>query len=105
MAYVQQRNVDSLVRQATEQAKRGDAVLAGRTLQLARSMTQRIGNQGMTVALGAAEDELRRSGTISASTAKTIKIGARTQTVKPGGPDDLAGRIPSEEEIRRLTGA
>jgi Ca-activated chloride channel family protein len=104
MGYVQQRNVDHLVRQATEQAK-SNPEQAAKTLQLARSMTQRLGNRGMTQALGRAEDELKSRGTIAVGTVKTIKLGARTQTMKAAGPDDVAENLPSEEEIRRLTGA
>lgn len=104
MGYVQQRNVDSLIRQATEQAAT-DPQRAARTLQTARSMTQRLGNHGMTVALGQAEDELRGRGTIAVGTRKTIKLGARTQTMKVGQADDVPRDVPSHEEIRRLTGA
>lgn len=104
MGYVQQRNVNNLVRQATEQARKNPEQ-AAKTLQLARSMTQRLGNRGMTLALGNAEEELKSTGTIAIGTAKTIKLGARTQTMKPGGPDEASESLPSEEEIRRLTGA
>ena len=104
MGYVQQRNVDNLVRQATEQAQTNPEQ-AAKTLQIARSMTQRLGNRGMTVALGKAEDELRSNRTISVGTRKTIKLGARTQTMKVGSADDAPQNIPSQEEIRRLTGA
>ena len=75
------------------------------TLQVARAMTQRLGNRGMTVALGKAQDELRSGRTISIGTRKTIKLGARTQTMKVGTPDDVPQNVPSQEEIRRLTGA
>ena len=104
MGYVQQRNVDNLVRQATEQAKTNPEQ-AAKTLQVARSMTQRLGNGGMTLALGRAVDELRSNGTIKVGTVKTIKLGARTQTMKAGGPDAPPDAIPSDEEIRKLTGA
>jgi len=104
MGYVQQRNVDNLVRQATEQAKTNPEQ-AARTLQVARSMTQRLGNAGMTQALGRAVDELRGNGTITIGTVKTIKLGARTQTMKAGGLDAMPDNIPSEEEIRKITGA
>jgi Ca-activated chloride channel homolog len=105
MGYVQQRNVDNLVRQATEQA-RTNPEQAAKTLQVARSMTQRLGNRGMTVALGKAEEELRSNRTISVGTRKTIKLGARTQTMKVGPADDAApDDVPSQEDIRRLTGA
>jgi Ca-activated chloride channel homolog len=106
MGYVQQRNVDYLVRQAAEEAER-DPERARKTLQVARNMTQRLGNRGMTVALGKAEEELKSNRTISVGTRKTIKLGARTQTMKVGGPDDnvVPTNVPSQEEIRRLTGA
>jgi Ca-activated chloride channel homolog len=104
MGYVQQRNVDNLVRQATEQA-RTNPEQAAKTLQLARSMTQRLGNHGMTRALGQAADELRGNRTISVGTRKTIKLGARTQTMKVGPADESPENVPSQEEIRRLTGA
>jgi Ca-activated chloride channel homolog len=104
MGYVQQRNVDNLVRQATARAATNPQQ-AARTLQVARSMTQRLGNRGMTVALARAEEELRGSGTISVGTRKTIKVGARTQTMKGDGPDATPQNVPSQDEIRRLTGA
>jgi Ca-activated chloride channel family protein len=59
----------------------------------------------MTMALGQAEDELKSGGTIRLGTVKTIKLGARTHTMKVGSPDELGDEIPSEEEIRKLTGA
>jgi len=104
MGYVQQRNVDNLVRQATQQAETNPEQ-AAKTLRIARSMTQRLGNRGMTVALGKAEDELRSGGTIAIGTRKTIKLGARTQTMKVGPGDDMPQNVPSQDEIRRLTGA
>jgi Ca-activated chloride channel family protein len=56
----------------------------------------------MTRALDQAVGELKSSKTISLGTAKTIKIGAKTQVLKqgPGGGD-----LPSDEEIRKITGA
>jgi Ca-activated chloride channel homolog len=104
MGYIQQRNVDNLVRQATQQAETNPEQ-AAKTLRVARSMTQRLGNRGMTVALGQAEDELRSRGTIAIGTRKTIKLGARTQTMKVGPGDDVPQNVPSQDEIRRLTGA
>ena len=104
MGYVQQRNIDSLVRQATQQAETHPEQ-AAKTLRIARSMTQRLGNRGMTVALGNAEEELRSGGTIAIGTRKTIKLGARTQTMKVGPNDETPQNIPSQDEIRRLTGA
>jgi Ca-activated chloride channel family protein len=103
MGYVQQRNVDALVRQATEQAKTNPEQ-ARKTLQVARSMTQRLGNRSMTQALGQAEEELKTSGTLAVGTRKTIKLGARSATVKAAGPDQVLEDLPSEEEIKRITG-
>jgi Ca-activated chloride channel family protein len=103
MGYVQQRNVDGLVRQAAEQAKR-DPARAAKTLQLARSITERLVNRPMTAALGRAQEELQQGGTLAPGTLKTIKLGARTQTMKVSSPDRDPD-VPSEEEIRRLTGA
>jgi Ca-activated chloride channel family protein len=104
MGYVQQRNVESLVRLATQQADTNPEQ-ASKTLRVAKSMTQRLGNHGMTIALGKAEDELRSRGTIAIGTRKTIKLGARTQTMKVGPNDETPQNIPSPDEIRRLTGA
>ena len=96
--------IGSMCAPATAQAA-SDPHQAARTLQVARGMTQRLGNRAMTVALARAEEELRGNGTISAGTRKTIKVGARTQTMKVGGPDTTPQNVPSQEEIRRLTGA
>jgi Ca-activated chloride channel homolog len=101
--YVQQRNVDNLVRQATELAS-ADPERALKTLELARLTTQRFGNAAMTIALDHAQDELRRTGTITPATSKTIKLGARTQTVRLGNADSPAS-IPTQQEIRQITGA
>ena len=65
----------------------------------ARAMTQRLGNGAMTQALDRAIGELGSSKTISLGTAKTLKIGAKTQTLS----SDAA--LPSDEDIRRMTGA
>ncbi|WP_337867622.1 VWA domain-containing protein [Meiothermus sp.] len=105
MQWVQQRNIEMLVKQATQEA-RTDPAKAAKTLELARNMTIKLGNTAMTRALDQAVGELKSSKTISIGTAKTIKIGAKTQVLKqepevaPGGSD-----LPSDEEIRKMTGA
>ncbi|MBB6098648.1 Ca-activated chloride channel family protein [Deinobacterium chartae] len=99
MQWVQQRNIENLVAQATREARQ-DPVQAQKTLQLARAMTQRLGNGAMTVALDRAINELEGGQSMSAATAKTLKIGAKTQTLRSG-----EGSLPSDDEIRRLTGA
>lgn len=99
MQWVQQRNVEGLVAQATREAQTNPQQ-AQKTLELARTMTQRLGNGAMTLALDRALGELGSTKTISLGTAKTLKIGAKTQTIKVGGHD-----LPSDEDIRKMSGA
>lgn len=102
LGYVQQKNVDRMVHDAVSQST-VDAGRARQTLQVARGMTQRVGNSAMTRMLDGALDELNKTGTISAGTRKTVALGGRTRTVKTGS-SPMDG-VPSEEEIRKLTGA
>ena len=74
------------------------------TLQAAVGVTQRIGNAAMTRILQNAVNELNQSGTISVGTRKTVALGGRTKTVKTGATVPLEG-VPSDEEIRKMTGA
>jgi Ca-activated chloride channel homolog len=108
MGYVQQRNLEGLVKQAADEAK-SNPQQAAKTIEIARAMTVRLGNTAMTQALDQAKTELETNKTIQAGTAKTIKIGAKTQTIKvggDGGPDaSSTSGLPSDEEIRRITGA
>jgi Ca-activated chloride channel homolog len=99
MQWVQQRNIEMLVMQATREAVNNPEA-AAKTLEQARSMTVRLGNSAMTQALDSAIGELSGSKTISLGTAKTLRLGSKTQTLQ--GND---GSIPSDEEIRRITGA
>jgi Ca-activated chloride channel homolog len=103
LGYVQQTNVDRMAQEAVRQAT-VDAGGARRTLQLAVGMTRRLGNAAMTQMLETALDELNKTGTISAGTRKTVALGGKTKTIKTGGTQTLEG-VPSEEEIRRATGA
>lgn len=98
MQWVQQRNIEMLVMQATKEAARNPEQ-AAKTLEQARNMTVRLGNSAMTQALDQAIGELSGSKTISLGTTKTLRLGAKTQTLQ--GDSD----IPSDEEIRRITGA
>ena len=100
MRWVQQRNIEGLIHQATQQAE-SDPAGAQKTMELARAMTVRLGNGVMTQALDRAISELEGGKTVSVATAKTLKIGAKTQTLRAGGSSDL----PSDEDIRRMTGA
>jgi Ca-activated chloride channel family protein len=102
LGYVQQKNVDRMVQDAMRHAT-VDAGRARQTLQVAVGMTQRVGNAGMTRMLQNALDELNKTGTISMNTRKTVALGGRTKTVKTGAAP-LEG-LPSQAEIRRLTGA
>lgn len=102
MGYVQQRNVEGLIKQATIEA-RSDPEKARKTIELAKSMTQKLGNTTMTRVLENASSELATSKTISASTAKTMRIGAKTQTVKIGEGGSGSGSL-TEDEIRKITG-
>jgi Ca-activated chloride channel family protein len=102
LGYVQQKNVDHLIQKAVGEATI-NAGQARQTLQVALGMTQRIGNAAMTKVLQNALDELNKSGTISVGTRKTMALGGRTRTVKTGSPVPQDG-LPSEEDIRKVTG-
>ena len=102
LGYVQQKNVDSLIQRAMGQVT-VNAGQAKQTLQVALGMTQRIGNAAMTRILESTMEELNKNGTISAGTRKTVALGGRTKTVKTGSAIPLED-MPSEEEIRKVTG-
>ncbi|RJF71280.1 VWA domain-containing protein [Deinococcus cavernae] len=106
MQWVQQRNIEGLVAQATREAQ-SNPQQAAKTLELARSMTQRLGNGAMTQVLDRAIGELGSSKTISLGTAKTMRLGAKTQVLRSGPetPGSTDGALPSDEEIRKMTGA
>ena len=55
----------------------------------------------MTKVLDKALDELQTNKTISLGTAKTMRMGSKTQTLRATESEAL----PSSEEIRKLTGA
>jgi len=100
MRFVQMRNVEALVLRAQQEAVSNPAQ-AMKTMELARSMTQRLGNHAMTRSLDSAITELRSNKTISPGTSKTLRIGSKTQVLKPEQP----GGLPSDDDIRRITGA
>jgi Ca-activated chloride channel family protein len=102
--YVQQKNVDNLVVQATRLLAQGKTQEARQTLQLALQTTQRLNNPGQTRLLQNALEELNRTGTISENTRRTLRAGGRTMTVKSGKTEPLEMGM-SEEEIRKATGA
>lgn len=100
MQWVQQRNVESIVKRAAQEALE-DPAAAAKTLQVAQNLTRKLGNSVMTQVLDRALDELNTSKTISLGTAKTMKMGSKTQTLKAKGQEAL----PPSDEIRKLTGA
>lgn len=102
LGYVQQRNADRMVQEAVKQMP-NDLPQARRTLSGAVKLTQRSGNAEVTKMLQDALDEFDQTGAISPSTRKTITLSGRTRTIKTqavGQSDD----VPSEENIRRMTG-
>jgi Ca-activated chloride channel family protein len=100
MDYVQQCNISNFVDQAIRIAEK-DPEKAEQILETARRMTMKIGNKDMTESLNNAQAELRKTRKISPGTRKTVKMGAKGKTVKMG--DDI-NEMPSEEEMRKLTG-
>lgn len=103
LGYVQQRNTDRMLQQAARQLK-SDTPGARRTLQTALGLTQHIGNAALTHIIEDSLQELARTGTLSAGARKTLALGGRTRTVRATSSSALKG-LPSEEEIRKLTGS
>lgn len=102
MHYVQQCNLDKMVKEATRLAEINPQK-AEELLENARRMTQKIGNTAMTESLSSAQEELRKTRRISSSTSKTIKMSSKGKTVKMEGDfeDEL---LLSEDEIRQASG-
>jgi Ca-activated chloride channel family protein len=100
LQWVQQRNVEGIIKRAAAEAS-SDPAAAAKTLRLAQNLTRKLGNSNMTKVLDKALDELQTNKTISLGTAKTMRMGSKTQTLRATGADGL----PSSEEIRKLTGA
>lgn len=97
MNRVQQRNVDALLNQAVIKSK-SNPEEAQKTLNIARQITIELGNSSMTQVIDKTIDELQTGKAINTGTIKTLKIGAKTQTVNKN--------LPSDEEIRKIiTGA
>ncbi len=100
MQWVQQRNIEGIVKRAAQEALE-DPAAAAKTLRVAQNLTRKLGNGVMTRVLDRALDELDTHQTISLGTAKTMKMGSKTQTLQAKGQEAL----PPSDEIRRLTGA
>ena len=100
LQWVQQRNVEGIIKRAVAEAN-SDPAAAAKTLRLAHNLTRKLGNSNMTKVLDKALDELQTNKTISLGTAKTMRMGSKTQTLRTTESDAL----PSSEEIRKLVGA
>lgn len=100
MQWVQQRNVEGIIKRAAQEATTNPEA-AAKTLRLARGITQKLDNKVMTQVLDRALDELETSKTISLGTAKTMKMGSKTQTLQ----GNAEAALPPADEIRKLTGA
>ena len=101
LGYVQQKNVDQLIQDAMRQS--GQPQKAREALITAIGLTQNVGNPGMTRMLTSAIEELDATGSISADTVKTVRVGGRTMTVRSDAPSTSAPR-PSDEMIHKATG-
>jgi Ca-activated chloride channel family protein len=102
IGYVQQKNVGQLVEDAVAAAPRNPEK-ARQTLEVAASMTRKLGNETLTQMLDNAAGELNQTGAISPQTRKTVALGTRTKTVRTAAVGDEATDL-SAEEIRRLSG-
>lgn len=100
MQWVQQRNVEGIIKRAAQEATHNPEA-AAKTLRLAQGITQKLGNDVMTKVLDRALDELETNKTISLGTAKTMKMGSKTQTLQ----GNAEAALPPADEIRKLTGA
>ncbi|MCF6191805.1 MAG: VWA domain-containing protein [Candidatus Hydrothermae bacterium] len=79
MAYVEQRNIENLIREAVTRAQ-VDPDGAANTLKLVQALTQKLGNEHLTQVLNRAMQELQTHRRITESTAKTLRIDTRTKT-------------------------
>lgn len=101
MGYVQQRNISSIIDEATNLAETNPE-LAEQKMETARRLTVKIGNQDMLESLNEGIIELRKTRKISSSTRKTVKMGAKGKTVKMSTTDLAEGL--SDDKIREITG-
>jgi len=81
ISYFNQINAQNLIEEAIRQTKVGNMDEATKSLSLAQSITEKLGNLPLTQDIKEALDELEAKGVISADSVKTIKAGSR-QTVK-----------------------
>ena len=93
LQWVQQRNVEGIIKRAAAEAN-SDPAAAAKTLRLAQNITRKLGNSNMTKVLDKALDELQ--------TNKTISLGISLGTPKIYR---MGSKLPPPEKIRKLTGA
>jgi Ca-activated chloride channel family protein len=98
MDWVQQRNIERIVNQAISHAYNSPDD-SEKILALARSLTIKLKNENLTAMLDRAIEELRIKKYIGSGTAKTLKIGTKTQLL-----DHSTSDLPSDDDIRRATG-
>jgi Ca-activated chloride channel family protein len=101
LGYVQQKSLDTLLRQAAVAPDPRPA------LSSALAVSKRLNNPNVTRIVAGALDEASRLGSLAPQTRKSILLRPRNQTVKIGatGVASDVGPVPSDEEIRRITGA
>ncbi len=101
LGYVQQKSLDTLLRQAAS------APDPKPLLQSALAVSRRLNNPNVTRIVAGALDEANKMGALSPQTRKSVLLKPRNQTVKIGatGAASDVGPVPSDEEIRRITGA
>jgi Ca-activated chloride channel family protein len=99
MEALHQRNLDDAVQRVAEEARR-DPARARELLERAKDLTLRLRNHTMTAVVEHAISDLKQGETLSPAAAKRLAVGGKTQTVALAG---LAG-LPSDDEIRRITG-
>jgi Ca-activated chloride channel family protein len=98
MDWVQQRNIERIVNQAISHAYNSPDD-SEKILALARSLTIKLKNENLTAMLDRAIEELRIKRYIGSGTAKTLKIGIKTQLLDHSKPN-----LPSDDDIRKATG-
>jgi len=81
IGYFNQLNAQSLIEQAVEEARAGNADAATRALTQAHAITDRLGNRPLTETIKQTVEELEQKGMLSADGVKTIKAGSR-QTIR-----------------------
>ncbi|MHB2016854.1 MAG: vWA domain-containing protein [Candidatus Xenobia bacterium] len=104
MGYVRQRSVDRMVSEAVALSESSPEQAAAR-LQVVADTSRHIGHREMTQLALRAASELKRRGRIDGELRKTLRVTTRNNTIRLDSPEAAGVKIPTEAEIRRLTGA